>query len=449
MWRVSDPVLPGRVSRRTALHLGALGTVGLSWPQLLEAEGPTRRGESRSLIVIVPWGGPSQHDTFDPKPLAPKEIRSPFEPIETVIPGVRFGEHLPSLARMADRFAVIRSMTHKISTHNPATHYFLTGRQPAVTNRELVPASRSDWPSIGSLLSKALPSETAVPSYVQLPLPLIDNGSFTGGQHAGFMSPAHDPFVISEDPNRPDFRVPALALPREVTEQRLAARRKLIDRLDASPALSPAHRHLDVYYERAYDLLLSSASHRAFDIGQESAATRERYGRTRFAQSVLLARRMVEAGVRLVLVCDTTENTNGKWDTHGGGNSDIAKSLQESDKAIAALLTDLDERDLAGRTVVAWMAEFGRTPTVRANGGRDHWPHVYSLLLAGAGIRGGVVHGSSDAQGAYPRDNPVAPEDVLATLYSSLGLNPHTLLHDPQGRPFPLTDGHPVRAVMC
>jgi hypothetical protein len=437
------------VTRRAALAAGGIGLGGLSLPRVLRAE-PTRSAEAaaRSVVIVIPWGGPAQHDTLDPKPHAPAEIRSPFLPIATKIPGVTFSEHLPELARMADRFAVIRSMSHAIATHNSATHYMLTGRPPTIVNQELVPASRRDWPSIGSMLARLLPSAGSVPAYVQFPLPLIDNSVFSGGQHSGFLDPALDPFVIADDPNKADFRVKVLDLPAGLSMPRLAARRELLARLEPAVAREPvAPRHLRTHYDRAYRLLEQSSDGSAFDVSREPAALRDRYGRSMFGQSLLLARRLVEAGTRILLVCDTSPNTNGKWDTHSGGYDGIRKAIRESDKGISALLTDLAERGLLDSTLVLWMAEFGRTPKVRDNGGRDHWPFVYSLLLAGAGVRGGAVLGASDANGAYPKDNPVRPEDVLATICARLGVDPHAILHDAQSRPFPITEGQPVAAV--
>ena len=404
-------------NRREALWAGALGSVGLSLPQLLRAESAVRPARPKSIILVVPWGGPAQVDSLDPKPHAGAEHRSPFRPIPTNVVGTRISEHLPRLAHLADRYAIIRSASHRISTHNSATHYTMTGHPPTIVNRELVPAQRSDWPCVGSVLARFQPSTPAVhasnagngpslrvgvnghhaerdeyfvPSYMQLPLPLIDNGAFTGGQNAGFLGTAFDPLVIARDPNRADFSVPGLSPTAELSEQRLAGRADLLRRLDAHASAwrdTAAVQNMAAHYEQAYDLMRSAVARQAFDIAHEPERMRERYGRTRFGQSVLMARRLVEAGVRLVMVSDTLENTNDKWDTHGGDvHPRIRTSLRESDQALAALMNDLRDRGLWDTTLVIWMAEFGRTPRVANGGGRDHWPQCYSLLLAGGGF---------------------------------------------------------------
>ena len=295
-----------------------------------------------------------------------------------------------------------------------------------------------------------------MPSYVQLPLALIDNGIFSGGQTAGFWGTAYDPFVVAQDPSQKNFEVNGLALQPGLTADRLHTRRMLLDRLNGNATASTtATRNMASYCERAYGLLGSAASKQAFNIHQEPAKLRETYGMTRLGQSVLLARRLVEAGVRLVLVGDTRENSNGKWDTHNGnyhnGNAydGIRNQLAETDLALTALLDDLSERGLLETTVVAWMAEFGRSPKINErSGGRDHWPHCYSLLLAGGGIRGGQVIGASDRIAGHPRDCPVSPEDILATIYQSLGLPAQMPITDPLGRPMALCDGKPIRDLV-
>ncbi len=456
MLRIFDPLRPDRITRREALFAGAFGTAGLALPHLLATEARFKPARSKSVILIVPWGGPAQLDTLDLKPDASSDIRGEFKPIATRVTGIRISEHLPKLAARADRFAIIRSVTHKITTHNSATHYFLTGHPPAILNRELVPASRSDWPCAGSVLARMWPTERTVPSYVQLPLALIDNGIFSGGQTAGFWGTAYDPFVVTQDPSKKDFEVNGLALQPELSADRLAKRRNLLGQLEKDTnGSTAATRDFASYCERAYGLLGTAASKQAFYIHQEPAGLRESYGMNRLGQSMLLARRLVEAGVRLVLVSDTRENTNGKWDTHNGTYHDghayagIRKQLPETDTALAALLDDLGQRGLLETTVVAWMAEFGRSPKINERtGGRDHWPHCYSLLLAGGGIRGGRVVGSSDRIAAHPRDNPVSPEDILATIYQTLGLPPHMPITDPLGRSMALCDGQPIRSLV-
>ncbi len=438
------------MTRRHVLWAGALGSVGLSLPQLLRAEAQNRRKQEISLILVVPWGGPAQLDTFDLKPSAPDEVRSPFRPIATRTPGLQISEHLPRLAGISDRYVIIRSAAHQITTHNPATHYALTGYPPAIANVELTTARRTDHPSIGSVLAKLRPSRGSLPSYVQLPLPLIDNGAFSNGQNAGFLGTAFDPLVVSKDPSKADFCVPAGSLPPEVNGDRLNGRRDLLRQLDAHAehwSDTAAVHDMGIYYHKAYRLLCSAASKQAFDVTREPAPVRDRYGRGTLGQSLLVARRLVEAGVRLVLVGDTRPNTNDRWDTHGGNYQAIAAQLRETDTALSGLLEDLHSRGLLPWTVVLWMAEFGRTPRARANGGRDHWPHCYSLLLAGGGIQGGRVHGASDSIAAAPREHPVRPEDIHATLYHLLGIGLNTEIHDPVGRPIRICQGTPIRSL--
>jgi hypothetical protein len=440
-----------RLTRRQALWAGALGSVGLSLPQLLRAETATGR-RAKSVIWIVPWGGPATLDTFDLKPHAPAEIRSPFRPIATRTPGFHVSEHLPRLAAMSDRYAIVRSASHRISVHNAATSYTLTGMPPTIVNQELTTANRGDFPTVGSILAKFRPARSGMPSYVQLPLPLIDNGAFSGGQTAGFLGTAFDPLVVARDPNLADFEVPSAQLRSDMTGPRLGQRRDILRQLDdhaESWSQAAAAANMTTHYERAYDLLRSAATARAFEVAAEPAAVRDRYGRNTLGQSVLVARRLIEAGVRLVMVSDTLPNTNARWDTHDGNSYEkqfIPTALEFTDRAVSSLLADLDERGLLDDTLVLWAGEFGRTPR-RNQGGRDHWPHVYSLLLAGGGIRGGAVLGASDSTASVVRDHPVRPEDVLATVYAALGVPLETEMHDTLGRPHRITSGEPMRQL--
>lgn len=441
-----------RFTRRQALIAGGLGTIGLSLPQLLRAEDRIRAQGRKSIILVVPWGGASQHDTFDPKPDAPAEVRSLFQPIATRTIGMRMGEHLPRLAATSDRFSVLRAVSHHISTHNPATHLALTGYPPRIINQELTRATRADFPTIGSILAKIQPSPSDLPSYVQLPMAMIDNGAYTNGQNAGFLGTAYDPLVVAPDHSSGTFRVVGATPPADVAPSRFDARRDLLQQLDACAThvdRAPAVQDMASCYARAYDVLRSAASSQAFDISREPGGMRDRYGRG-IGQSMLAARRLVEAGVRLVLVADTTENTNGKWDTHGDLARQLPRHLRESDQALSALLEDLHQRGLLDTTIVAWMGEFGRTPRLNtpANGGRDHWPAVYSVLLAGGGIQGGRVLGASDTLGAYPRDGRVRPEDILTTFYHLLGIPRAAEIHDPVGRPNRICTGNIIHALL-
>ncbi len=435
------------LNRRQLLHAGALGSFGLTLPQLLRAESTARPGKIKSCIIVFAFGGPAQHETFDMKPNAPDNVRGEFKPIATKIPGIHICEHLPKLAGITDKYSIIRSATHKNRIHNPGSYYMLSGRKP---DRDVVefPAKRGDWPAVGSVLAKLRPGEHSVPPYVVLPVFANDVNIPTPGQHAGFLGAAHDPLVLSGDPNTRAFGVPALAPRPELTIERIEGRRNLLAQIDRQThAISSSNMQsdLDAHYTRAFDLISSSAAKKAFDLEQESPTTRDRYGRNRHGQSVLLARRLVEAGVRLVLVNDAEANGQNKvWDTHGGGFNTMRKHLPETDSAMSSLLKDLEDRGMLDSTLVVWMGEFGRSPKVDKAGGRDHWPDVYSILMAGGGIRGGSVYGASDSHAAYPKDKPVSPEDIHSTIYRALGIPNDTLLHDNLGRPLALFAGNPI-----
>jgi hypothetical protein len=443
---MTGPIL----NRRQLLHAGALGAVGLSLPQLLRAEAAARPNKIKSCIIVFAFGGPAQQETFDMKPDAPEQIRGEFKPIPTNVAGVQVCEHLPKLAKLADKYSIIRSATHKNRVHNPGSFYMLTGRKP---ERDVVefPAKRGDWPAVGSVVAKVQRGQQTIPPYVVLPIFANDIGIPTPGQHAGFLGAGHDPLIINSDPSKPTFSVPALTPRPELTLDRIDGRRGLLTQINGQADVlnkMAAAGGLDRHYERAFDLISSSAARKAFDLSQEPEAVRERYGRNRHGQSVLLARRLVEAGVRLVLVNDAEENGQNKvWDTHGDGFKTMRKHLPEMDSALSSLLQDLHERGRLDSTLVVWMGEFGRTPNVDKNGGREHWPDVYSLVMAGGGIRGGYVHGASDSRSAYPKEAPVSPEEIHATMYHALGIPEDTHLHDSVGRPMALYAGKPIEAL--
>ena len=384
------------------------------------------------------------------KPNAPAEIRGDFKPISTNVTGIQFCEYLPKLARLANHCAVIRSATHKNRVHNPGAFYALTGRKP---ERDVVefPARRGDWPALGSILAKVRPGVQTVPPYVILPIFANDINIPTPGQHAGFLGAAYDPLIVHADPSKPNFSVPVLTPRAELTADRLDRRRGLLAQVNAQAeamAKVASAGGLDRHYERAFDLVSTPAAKKAFDIGEESMANRNRYGRTRHGQSVLLARRLVEAGVRLVLVNDAEDSgQNKRWDTHGDGFKTMRKYLPETDNAVSSLIEDLRDRGLLDSTLIVWMGEFGRSPRVDKSGGRDHWPDVYSVLMAGGGIKGGQVFGSSDSRAAYPRDCPVGPEHIHATIYHALGLPEETHLTDSFGRPMALYQGKPIQTL--
>jgi hypothetical protein len=456
MLRILDgPVWAGRGwSRRAWLQLGGLGLLGCSLPRLLRADTGTRApAAARSCVLFLLHGGPSQLDVWDLKPAAPAEVRGPFRPVATNVPGLQIVEHLPRLARMAHRFTLVRSMTHTSLFHNSATYLVTTGQTPP---RELIAfaPSENDFPHLGAQVALLRPGKQDVPTAVSLPDPVSDGPYTTPGQNAGFLDARYAPFHIDGDPNEDAFVVDGLAAGPEVREGRLGGRRSLLQTVNEHLGRLAADRRLeqlDRSQQRAYALLTSHATRRAFDLAQENPRRRERYGRHKYGQSLLLARRLVEAGVRLVTVYwgGRVNNPLPHWDTHFNNNRRLKEELLPPfDQCFSAFLEDLDERGLLRETLVVCMGEFGRTPRFgqfTGNGvdasGRDHWAQCYSLVVAGGPAGGGRVLGRSDRIAAYPADDPYTPQDVAATLLHALGVNPHEPVRDAFGRLVPLSTG--------
>jgi uncharacterized protein (DUF1501 family) len=447
-----SPVL----SRRDLLRAGALGTAGLALPQLFQlqaAHAAAGQPVADSCILVFLWGAPSQFESYDPKPDAPDGIRGTFGVRGTRLPGVLFSEHLPLLADRNDRFSVIRTCAQSSTHHQSAAYEALTGYPPS-RDAVALTATPADHPNIGSVVAKFAPGRSSLPRFVQLPQLASDVGNLTPGQFAGFLGRQYEALAVLQDPSAPRFNVAALTLPAGVTAARLADRRallRLVDRQAQVLERSVEARALSIYQERAARLLTSPAVKKAFDLRREPAALRERYGNNMLGQSCLLARRLVEAGVKLVTVCS---GCNGKtpqdaWDTHVDNFRQLKdRLLPPLDRSISALIDDLGQRGLASRTLLVVMGEFGRTPLINKAAGRDHWHHCYSVLLAGGGVRPGVVLGQSDRHGAYPlRGRVCTPADLCATVYHCLGINPKAVMTDPTGRPLPLTPGEPVREV--
>jgi hypothetical protein len=452
------------LTRREWLRVGGLCLFGLSLPALLdarraEADSAKDRtfGKARACILLYLSGGPPQHETWDPKPDAPAEVRGPLKPIASSLTGLRVGELMPQVARLAHKVCVLRAVSTADNAHSSSGYWMLTGYPYARPNTECNPPAPNDWPCLGAVVKRLRGEGGTLPPAVTLPEQMISNANIVAiGQHAGFLGRSADPWLLNCDPSAPTFRVPALGLPAEVPPLRLDGRRSLLgkvnqhlDALDRGGALA----RYDSQSRQAFDLLRSSRARRAFALDQEPTTLRDRYGRHKFGQSVLLARRLVEAGVALVQVNWPREkgdmaSNSPVWDTHSNNAPRLKTALMPPmDQAYSALLEDLTQRGLLDETLVLWTGEFGRTPRINGSGGRDHWGQVFSVALAGGGVRGGQVLGASDSIGAYPRDGRVQPSDLAATVFHCLGYRPETEIYDPLGRPVPISRGQVLRKV--
>jgi hypothetical protein len=439
-----------RLTRRQLLQAGSIGILGLGLPRLLHAGTTTGRSRQKSCIFIVQYGGASHHDSWDLKPEAPEDIRGPYRPIATSVPGIQVGELFPKLAGLADRYCIIRSMTHGNGGHDGGMHICMTGHSaPAV-----------ETPYFGSVVARLRPSTANVPSYVWLQNLAgdVQPRYLTGG----FLGAAYSPLRVGTDmdnPAEPGFRVRNFDTPADVSHDRMRQRLELLQHGLPSP-----NDNMQRFQERAVDLLTGPQARRAFDLDLEPRSMRDRYGRHALGQNLLMARRLVEAGVRLVSVTAWAGLPPGErfrnvqtWDMHGNGAGlgsifgtgafGLGWALPNVDQAVSTLLEDLEIRGMLDDTLVVMVGEFGRSPRI-SNAGRDHWPAVYSAMLAGAGIRGGVVHGASDRQGGYVRDNPVRPEAFGATLFHALGIPPETRL-SPDGFTRPASTGQPILSLFA
>jgi hypothetical protein len=440
-----------QIGRRTFLKVGGLGLAGLTLPNLLRAEEKRiGRGKAtaKSIILLFQFGGPSHLDTFDPKPKAPAEIRGEFAAIATNVSGIQVTAPLPRLAKFADKYALIRSVHHNRSNHNSGAYYSLTGREPLV---DIVTASASatDFPHPGSIVAYLDPKERKVPASVSLPTMIADGPFRTPGEFAGMLGKMYDPLWVLSDPNASNFDARDFSLPAEVDVGRVDDRKSILQELDARSRLVDEVGAIDgmnAYQSRAMELLTSPATKKAFDIKQEPDVVRDRYGRNTYGQSVLLARRLVEAGVRFVTVYYSA-GIDG-WDTHKDNFSTLKKSrLPHTDQSVSALLEDLDARGLLQETLVYWTGDFGRTPKINKDAGRDHWPPCQTVLMAGGGVQGGQVYGASDSTGAFPADKPARPDDITATLFHALGFDPDTNMVDQLKRPVPISAGKPLTSL--
>jgi len=447
-----------KVTRREVLRLGGAFGLALSLPDLLRSRahaqpGPRTFGSARSVIVLYLHGGHAQQETWDPKPDGPSPERGEFGAIATSVPGTRFSEMLPRSALLAHKLAIIRSMSHANANHVQASMNAMTGHghPPAAESRGDFPPSATDFPPFGAVLSR-LRSPGPLPTWVQVgPLMRRNNGTVLHGQTPGFLGPRYAPLSIDQELMPPDVRIDAVASDSSVPVMRLSDRGRLLEQVEEQ------RRHLDraaevqtfdAFHRQAFNILSSPATARAFNLASEPAVVRARYGATEFGQRCLLARRLAEAGVPIVNVhfCHTP---NGSWDTHGQHFRQMKDFLCPTfDQAFSALVEDLDQRGLLTQTLVLATAEFGRTPRVNTSAGRDHWPWVYSIALAGAGTRPGIVYGASDGIAAHPTSNPHDPRDLAATVYHLLGVPEETLIYDQTNRPHALVAGRTIGGVL-
>lgn len=454
--------------RDAMIRLGRVGVGSMSLPMLLEsnalAANATRRRTAKSCILLYLWGGPPQQDMWDLKPDAPEGIRSPFQPINTIVPGIRISDQLPLMARHTDKLAIIRSFTHPSNNHEVGVYHTLTGK---INNTLAVPRNqrnRRDFPNMGSVVSYFSPP-ASMPGSVTIPRPIGHDGVTYSGTYAGFLGPKHDPMEMQAPAEVNERPTHSLEFPAGWDAHRVQSRVGLLQALDNYDRLMQ-HRGmttggLSQFRQQAFRMLTSPQAKGAFDLSRESEPTRDAYGRNEWGEGILLARRLIEAGVRLVTmvwyyVCPDG-NVANVWDNHGGTSSlgsltgyQMLKEkycLPSLDQGFSALLDDLSQRGLLDETLVVALGEFGRTPKINPASGRDHWGACQSIVLAGGGVRGGQIYGSSDKIAAYPADKPVSPEDLIATVYQALGIAPDNLIYDAQNRPNLLCEGTPIAGL--
>ncbi|MDA0834622.1 MAG: DUF1501 domain-containing protein [Planctomycetota bacterium] len=456
----------GSLNRRETLHVGGLTALGITLPHLLRSEGlasqpqPARSetAPAKACILFFMEGGPSHIDMWDMKPKAPEQIRGIYKPIATSLPGMSVCEHLPLLASQMHHMTVVRSVSHSIVDHNAGSHYILTGKYPMRESQLIRGPSPENAPPYGSVLAKLRPISQPLPDYVHLPKEFFNCGHFIPGVLAGFLGDAYDPFIAG-DASDANYRVPGLE-PR-LPDAQFDSRKALLKQIDRGLGQRRATDRMDTFYQKAFSLVTAPQARKAFRLDDELASVRERYGLPKpvsgvrgngmphLGQCMLLARRLVEAGVRLVSVWAGGQ----AFDGHREHFSSLTNGLcPPTDRALSALIEDLAERGLLDETLVVALAEFGRTPklgqvtsTAGANAdGRDHWPQAYTIFLAGAGVKPGYVFGATDQHAAYPIENAVSPEDIAATIYTLMGVDPHMRIYDPLNRPHSVADGQPI-----
>jgi hypothetical protein len=457
--------------RDAMMRLGQLGLGALTLPQLLQHEKAmaARRkepvlhaspGRAKSCILIYLWGGPPQMDMWDPNPLAAEGIRSHFSPINTVVPGIDISEELPLFSKYTDRTAIIRSLSHPSNNHEPSVYRTLTGDLNPSLRVPRNHRNRNDAPNLGSVISAFSPN-IGLPATVTIPRPIGHEGVTYSGTYAGYLGARHDPLEIAAAGESKSGPTHSMQFQDELNERRLLARRGLlevVEQQDRRFESDSTGQGYNEFREQAFSMLSAAKAKDAFNLDKEDDTTRDRYGRTEWGESILMARRLVEAGVRLVTISwmyiQKSGNVANIWDNHGPfegltgyGMLKARYGLPTLDRGFAALMDDLTNSGLLDETLIAMFGEFGRTPKINKNQGRDHWGAVQSGVLAGGGIKGGEVYGTTDRDSAYPTSKPVSPEDMLATIYHSMGIAPESEIHDPFGRPHRVVSGSPLTSL--
>lgn len=456
-----NPEIPPTISRRRVLAT-SLGCAGFSLTDFLQLQSIAKenktetKGKAKSCIILFAWGGMSHLETWDPKPEGPKEIRGSFGTIPTATPGIHIGEHMPYLAKQTNKLAIVRSMHHGSSAHGKAMYWNFTGHKPPQSDTAAnLPPSSSDWPSLLSVISKFKSAPPGLPSSIRIPYPLVDNGTLQAGEYGGWLGSSYNPIVI-RTPKGKEFGGVSRDLgasridPKEAIDRKvLSSRLGLLGHLDQFQGIGNSVTDMDYFRNLATDMLMSPNVRNAFDLDLESQATKDKFGNHICGQSMLLARRLVQAEVPIVTVACSAGDLNGSagdhWDTHADNFNRIKNTMLPAfDRPAAALLDDLDERGMLDETLVVFLTEFGRTPKINKNAGRDHYPSCYSVAFAGAGIQGGQVYGKSDKSGSEPAENACGPADLHATIFEAFGINHKTTITDRLGRPFPISDGEPL-----
>jgi hypothetical protein len=444
-------MFPLQFSRRSVLQ-SSVGLSGLTLPTLLQLRARAAAAPRlKSCIVIYCWGGISHFESWDPKSQAPSELRGEFSPIATATPGIQFSEHIPLLAKHSDKLAVVRSMYHTQGGHQQGMYNSLTGKKPV---GGIKAKNRSNWPSLGAMVSRFHEPDAGTPNAIRVPYSMYDNGTLMAGEYGGWLGADYDPVLMRTPAGKPyggvsRYTESNLDLKLHVEKSRIVQRQSLRKQLERNIGSPGEYERFDRFRQMAADMLLSSPVKYAYDLEREDPRIRAMYGDHIGGQSMLLARRLVEAGVPVVQVCagagDLAGGGGDNWDTHRDNFSKLKnRLLPVFDRSVSALLTDLEQRGMLEETLVVFLTDFGRTPKINQNAGRDHYPAVYSAVLAGGGIQGGQVYGSSDSSGAKPATNPCTPADLHATAFQAIGIDPQTELRDRLGRPFQICDGRPL-----